>query len=235
MLKPFDDEYMNQISSDLFVRGVLKKYHFESSQYTGLHLMAEKIKDCILLDEQSGTAGWTNATCQTKGLFAEREFHEIPVCITLGVGIDELQEQCLQQEYIMEGYMLETLASEMLLHSYARWNQNIRNEINRDVKRYHFLGSEPEYPIEMMPKILAELEAPVRCNTAYCMIPKKSVLFFAELAKPGEKAICEGICVNCKNVKCPNRMEEAKENEAAGRMPDRPSSYGISVIFGGRV
>lgn len=63
------------------------------------------------------------------------------------------------------------------------------------------------------------------------MIPKKSVVFYAELTKdPFTK--CAGICLGCGRRDCPNRMEE-KENFPLrfADMTDRPLSYGYARIF----
>lgn len=79
--------------------------------------------------------------------------------------------------------------------------------------------------------LLQKLALPVTCNTAYCMIPKKSVVFYAELTKdPFTK--CAGICLGCGRRDCPNRMEE-KENFPLrfADMTDRPLSYGYARIF----
>lgn len=79
--------------------------------------------------------------------------------------------------------------------------------------------------------LLQELALPVTCNAAYCMIPKKSVVFYAELTKdPFTK--CAGICLGCGRRDCPNRMEE-KENFPLrfADMTDRPLSYGYARIF----
>lgn len=235
MLEPFAADYLNAVTSETFIQEVLRKYHFEQSQREELSLVAEKIKAVILADEQAGIAGWTDAVCRMEEPPGEKEFIGIPVCMTLGPGVDALQEQYLRQEQLLEGYMAETFASEVLLHSYPCWNQSIYNRRGRRVKRYHFPGSEIRYPLEMIPKILRKLEAPVRCNEAFCMIPRKSVLFLAELAGEGEKAECEGICVSCGNQKCPNRAEGIRDYEMAQRLPDRPFSYGIQQIFRGKV
>ena len=48
-----------------------------------------------------------------------------------------------------------------------------------NVARYHFPGSEEDFPLEMVPKLLVGFPGQITCNTAFCMIPKKSVAFVA--------------------------------------------------------
>lgn len=82
--------------------------------------------------------------------------------------------------------------------------------------------------------------AHITCNDRFCLIPKKSVVFWAELTK--ETVRCAGVCDCCENVQCPNRIpgnqEAAEKMESATakiRWPDlfgRPLPYGYDRIFG---
>ena len=156
-------------------------------------------------------------------------------------GIDELQEKYLQNGFLTESYMIEVLSSELLLESYRAYTEWVVVHRNLHVARLHFLGGEISETSEQkissllrlanLPMLLQELALPVTCNAAYCMIPKKSVVFYAELTKdPFTK--CAGICLGCGRRECPNRMEE-KENFPLrfADMTDRPLSYGYARIF----
>ena len=149
--------------------------------------------------------------------------------------------------------MIEVLSSELLLKSYQAYTQWVAGHRELHVARLHFLGAEiPENDapgseiletassdkklssrlrLENLPALLQELQLPVTCNEAYCMIPKKSVVFYAELTKDAFTK-CAGICLGCGRRDCPNRMEE-KENFPLrfADMTDRPLSYGYAKIF----
>ena len=147
----------------------------------------------------------------------------------------------MQNGFLTESYMIEVLSSELLLKSYRVYTEWVAVHRNLHVARLHFLGGEISETSESqigsllrlanLPMLLQELALPVTCNAAYCMIPKKSVVFYAELTKdPFTK--CAGICLGCGRRDCPNRMEE-KENFPLrfADMTDRPLSYGYARIF----
>ncbi|MBR1853267.1 MAG: hypothetical protein IJ794_09030 [Lachnospiraceae bacterium] len=212
----------------------------------------------ICADNKSGKAGWEcGEDWETQGVQAL-----CPVCITLGPGVDALQETYLSTDRLTEAYMVETLGSELLLKSYPQWNEQIAAQGRYRVKRYYFLGSEAKYPIEALPALLESLQVPITCTSAYCMLPKKSVAFYAELAEqvahetgiqtaqgtepqdaddqaagqPAERDehFCEGICAGCNSTNCPNRMEKRHGNAWETDMTDRPFTYGYQRIFGMR-
>ena len=165
------------------------------------------------------------------------------VGITLGKGIDDLQENYLQDGLLTESYMIEVLSSELLLKSYQAYTKWVADHRELHVARLYFLGSvagesgssekklNDRLQLENLPVLLWELQMPVTCNEAYCMIPKKSVVFYAELTKDAFTK-CAGICLGCGRRDCPNRMEE-KENFPLrfADMTDRPLSYGYARIF----
>lgn len=42
--------------------------------------------------------------------------------MTLGKGVDELQEKLQKQDMLLESYMVETLAGEALMEAYSRFH-----------------------------------------------------------------------------------------------------------------
>ena len=112
------------------------------------------------------------------------------------------------------------------------YNSYVREKRNWHVARYHFPGSEEDFPLEMIPQLLKGFRNQITCNAAYCIIPKKSVVFAAELTQD-IRMQCESICTGCHNMHCPNRIEEDSPRERMlARMADMPLSYGYSRIFG---
>ena len=224
MLHPLFEALTESLTEELFLREFSKKYHYEEPQLPTLAAVAVSMQKAVLSDVKEGKAGWSCGVLSLDGSEAVDRY--LPVCITLGSGIDALQESYLQQGLLLEAYMVETLASELLLQAYPRWNDWVAEqgaaqieaqEAQRalHVRRYHFLGSEGECPIESLPELLKELKVSVTCTSAYCMLPKKSVAFYAELTEE-QDVHCEGICVGCGSRSCPNRMDR----DATGHVTD---------------
>lgn len=238
-MHPFFENLVECMTEDLFLQEFSRKYHYEESQMTLLKEVSFAMQQNICDDNRTGKAGWENQTIQ--------ETHRCPVCITLGPGVDALQETYLTTGRLTEAYMVETLGSELLLKSYPQWNEQIAAQGRYRVKRYYFLGSEELYPIQALPALLEDLQVPVTCTSAYCMLPKKSVAFYAELAEVKEATgaqdskaqateavehFCEGICAGCNSINCPNRMEKRHGSAWDTDMTDRPFTYGYQRIFG---
>lgn len=266
-MQPFFENLVECLTEELFLQEFSRKYHYDSEQMALLKEVSFAMQKSILHDNRAGKAGW-KAICHWSGRktgkysekLHERQTEESPeaylvsVCMTLGPGVDALQEEYLAGGFLTEAYMIETLGSELLLKAYPQWNDWVAHKQfptedspERDaadlvpgsyrVRRYHFLGSEEQYPIEALPNILEQLRVPVTCTQAYCMIPKKSVAFYAELVNAGSAAdgdifSCEGICAGCHSTNCPNRMEKQHTGSYDTDMTDRPFTYGYSRIFG---
>ncbi|MBD5449370.1 MAG: hypothetical protein HDR28_04290 [Lachnospiraceae bacterium] len=161
---------------------------------------------------------------------ADMEYED--VVMSLGAGIDSLQDHYSSQGLLSRSYMLEVLASEFLMQGYGAYNRYIEKNTDRHVARYHFLGSEDAFPLEELPRLLEKTNGQITCNEAFCMLPKKSVAFVAELTRD-EKIRCEGICVGCNRMHCPNRIaENHPERRLMARMADLPLTYGYRRIFG---
>lgn len=207
-----------------FLHSVMKKYHYDPEEYPDLKQIAEQMVPCLETE-----AGWQDRDCEETFPEGERSF--LAVGITLGKGIDALQENYLRDGFLTESYMIEVLSSELLLKSYQAYTEWVAKNRDLHVARLHFLGTEGTPGLENLPALLQELQIPVTCNEAYCMIPKKSVVFYAELTKDTFTK-CAGICLGCGRRDCPNRMEE-KENFPLrfADMTDRPLSYGYARIF----
>jgi hypothetical protein len=200
MMQPFFEILMDCLEEEIFVREIRWKYHYDEPQLQVLAAVAASMLGRIQADIQAGKAGWSCGTIRGK------EMESVPVCITLGPGVDALQESYLAQGMLTEAYMVENIAAELLLKAYPQWNEWVAAGGVCRVRRYHFPGSEPDYPVEKLPELLQGLQVPVTCTAGYCMLPKKTVAFYAELTLE-EEADCQGICVNCGSRDCPNRMK----------------------------
>lgn len=219
-MKAFFEELLNRVASQTFLEYIRKKYHYQEEQLTELTRVAEE-----LLPRIRQGAHWEHKIFEGE-LFGGKSRHNLlipntmkdyygtysEVLMTLGEGPDLLQEQYLSQGLLSECYMVECLTSELLMQGYAAYNKYVAANTEFHVARYHFPGSEKEFPLNRLPEILERLNLPVWCNEAFCMIPKKSVAFVAELTQD-ESLLCQGICVDCKSINCPNRMENSLQLE----------------------
>ena len=166
----------------------MEKYHYDPEEYPNLKRLAGEMIPCLETE-----AGWQDREIQET--FPGRDQSFLAVGITLGKGIDELQEKYLQNGFLTESYMIEVLSSELLLKSYQAYTKWVADHRELHVARLYFLGSvagesgssekklNDRLQLENLPVLLWELQMPVTCNEAYCMIPKKSVVFYAELTK----------------------------------------------------
>lgn len=221
MLYPFFETLTDHMTEGAFLTEISSKYHYSETQLLTLAAVSECMQKHLLRDVRREKAGWNWGGLVTLS----------PVCITLGPGIDSLQDVYLEQGLLSEAYMIEVIAAELLLQAYPLWNRWLADRSEMNVRRYHFPGSDESCAMERMPELLRELGVPVACNEAYCLLPRKSVVFYAELtSEPG--AVCQGICVGCGSLHCPNRWEKAAAQNDRARRPDRPFTYGYGQIFG---
>ena len=228
-----------------FLESVMSKAHYASEDRELLVDVLGKILDCMEEDAAWGAkdaeAGRAQEMGQVAGASQARE-----VVMTLGAGVDRLQEELLSEGKLTEAYMVEVLGSEILLLAYTVFNSWVREHTDFAVKRYYFLGmgeravigeadgrekaAEVDLRLSALPGMLERSGLPVTCTEGYCMVPKKSVAFYAELSKD-RGVICEGVCLGCGRKDCPNRME-AGERMKGNRVLDRPLTYGYASIFG---
>ena len=225
----FFPDALDKFLAPVFLEGVRNKFHYDETQAFEFQVVAEEMMPLIREEafwerrESSGENKHQSEACSV--------IHE-QVVMSLGNGVDCLQERYSERKLLSQSYMIEVLSSELLLQGYAAYNRYIRKNTDWHVARYHFLGSEEEFPLEMLPDLLKELTPLITCNSAFCMLPKKSVAFIAELTQD-DKVRCRGICVDCNNLNCSNRMADSGLAEKRlSVMTDMPLTYGYRRIFG---
>lgn len=224
----FFEELLDEFLEADFLRTVQKKFHYGEEQFQALAAVAEKMLP-IMREE----AFWEKRETYS-GLTKQEDSAVVyeDVVMSLGKGVDDLQDGYSDQGMLLESYMAETLASELLMRGYSAYNRCAQADGTWHVARYHFLGSEEDFPLEMLPDLLKGLTDRVSCNHCFYMEPKKSVVFVAELTQD-EAVQCEGICVECGRTDCPNRVEENSHRRYLERFaPSLPLTYGYSRILG---
>lgn len=201
-MQAFFPELLDSFLDIKFIKEVCEKFHYEEINLSELQAVAGE-----MLPLMRREAFWEVCAPWTWDCGEKTDAVYEGVVMTLGKGLDCLQESYHKEGMLTESYMLEALASELLLHGYKAYNHHVREAGGWHVARYHFPGSEKSLPLEMLPDMLSRFSVQVSCNEAFCIMPKKSVVFLAELTQD-ETVRCEGICVGCENVRCSNRMEE---------------------------
>lgn len=175
--------------TETFLTEVCRKYHYKKQDIEQLRGVSQDMVSCLKRKE----------SC----VFLLPEDVEeiktdicIPVVMTLGEAVDVLQERYRNTNRLLESYMVEHIGSELLMQGYRQFEHFMAEQTPWQVKAYHFPGAEESYPLKMMPEMLAETGcANVSCTKGFCLQPKKSVVFFAELSKE----CCAGveICAGC--------------------------------------
>lgn len=225
----FFPEVLEAFLTPDFLEGVRRKFHYGDTKTAAFQAVAQEMLP--LMREQ---AFWDSSAFSLESCQPEESADAVyeRVIISLGGGLDALQEHYSEEGKLSESYMLEVLASELLLKGYGAYNRYVRENRDRYVARYHFLGSEEAFPLELLPELLEGMAGRIVCNSAFCLIPKKSVVFVSELTQD-IKVQCESICVGCHNLHCPNRTEDdSPRGRMLAKMADIPLSYGYSRILG---
>lgn len=209
-MEAFFPDLLDIFLSAAFLEKVGKKYHYWDTQTTELYAVAEELLPLIRREacwERREACGRSGAPMEKYRRYqmdvADAVYEE--VVMSLGSGLDDLQESYTNRGMLSESYMLEVLADELLLEGYGAYNRYIRENTGWHVARYHFFGSEEGFPLEMLPELLDRFAIPVTCNEVFCMQPKKSVAFVSELTQDAGIS-CRGICMGCNSAGCPNRI-----------------------------
>lgn len=204
-MESFFPELLDEFISTNFLKKVCEKYHFDEEQATQIQAVAEE-----LLPKMREEAFWIRQESSAKNEWQSKnsDIAYETVAISLGYGVDHFQECCSEKGLLLESYMVEVLASELLIRGYDAYNRYVMEHTPYHVARYHFPGSEETLPLEMLPQLLNDLTQKISCNSAFCMQPKKSVVFISELTQD-ETISCKGICVGCTNTACPNRVKKS--------------------------
>lgn len=222
----FFPELLHAFAKPDFLEKVRKKYHFDEAHRNEIRTVAVEMQSVMRKEafwETQDIPMHKAGRGDNQGTVYEN------VAMSLGSGVDALQDHYSAEGLLLRSYIVEVLAGELLMRAYEAYNRSVTERTAWHVARYHFPGSEEDFPLEMLPRLLENVEQKITCNSAFCMRPKKSVVFIAELTRD-MTVHCEGICVGCTNRSCTNRIEGNHFIEK--QMPDVALTYGYSRIFG---
>lgn len=176
-----------------FLEDVRERYHYEEKDMEQLRCVASDMVSCLKGQERT----YLVPLEQKREEKSDAGKKTAAVIMTLGANIDMLQERYQRTNRMLESYMVESIGGELLMQGYRQLEEWIKDRMGYHVAAYHFPGSEAEYPLELMPELLAEAEQDkVTCNAGFCLKPKKSVVFLVELTAEGT-GNCAGICDTC--------------------------------------
>ena len=222
----------NELTHDFLVE-ILKHYHYEQKDMEMLKEVAGELRECLAGEE--GFYCMMSRQCEQILNLCREENYAIGI-FTLGSRVDELENRYSSTERLREAYAVETICWELLRKGYDMFQRWAEAHLKQRLESYHFFGSEEGLPFEKMAQLLAEMgQNRITCNQAYCMEPKKSVMFLAELSggslkveskrnfreKSGESSGAgvkwnaaetekcgdksTGICASCSNKECAYR------------------------------
>ena len=169
------------------------------------------------------------------------------VFLSLGKGIDELQDLYVETKCLQEAYMIECIGLELLTEVYEEFVKHVQMETHKWAKKMDFLGD--NYPIEELPDLYAQVFTEpglISYSEHFVLNPKKSVVFFLPMSEEKTTVNPCHVCSQCKNAECMFRQEltdnidngntriESKDSKTVSQMrrPNSTYSYGYQRFFG---
>ena len=221
------------------IRQLCEQYHFPEKDNVKLEAAYQMMRPLLKVRAYSLAEN-------VLGTLAAADY--VPVLVTIGEGVDALQEVYLKRGAMSEAYRIECLSLAVLLKSYEEVAKKLQPVFGKKVSRLHFLGDD-EYPFSLLHGIYTKIrqeggQVEITYNEEYAMTPQKSVALILELAplqesgqgaeeallnkqqrKEKADALCHvhfsHICESCPNVTCEYRKVK-KANY----------TYGYQRIFG---
>lgn len=219
---------------DMQYREIIARYHFAENDLEQLRqvgsLVGEEAKPVIyygaFAQEEAGGKEGNSAL----------SFERLSVIVTLGSGVDELQNRYAKKERLTESYMVECISMELLRVAYEQAAERIHVHTGKWMSGFEFVGD--KIPFDCMEEIFRHL-APqeVSFNQAYMLSPKKTVVFLTDLCEERKGSYCH-VCGNCSYISCPDRVAESVQSTMElGATPQitesgRNLTYGYQRIFG---
>lgn len=206
------------------IRDCLLRYHFKNTDFPLLCALNSALSPLLK------TQVWYHR-CAKNDQVTYADYLE--VVLTLGAGIDALQDVYLERECVSEAYMLDCLALELLTRSYEEFVKRIQQKMGKWAAKIDFLGD--TYPLELLPTLWRDVQPEgVTYNSQFMLTPKKSVVFFLPLQESAAPQNPCRVCVGCGNADCIFREEKEASARRKTAMP-KPlpgnNTYGYQRIF----
>lgn len=189
-----------------FLENVKNRYHYEEKDMPLLRSVAADMAGCmrrqesvyLVYEDERGAQG--NSVMRGDERDDGEEQHKTAtVIMTLGVGVDLLQERYQGTGRMLESYMVESIGGELLMQGYKVLSGWVQEHSRYYVTAQHFFGEDVRYPLAQMPGALARAgQTRVSCNDVFCLKPKKSVVYEIELSENQDrKGGCIEPCAVC--------------------------------------
>jgi len=173
----------------------IQKYHFQPENAEELKKVYRNMK------EKLNSVAFIEMTSEVK---TSIPYESYCICVvTLGDGIDQIQDEYSRNEAYSEAFMVECIGMELLKRAYEQLSEIVAENYGQWLKKYDFFGD--VFPLEEMKDIVDQMpESVVTCNQVYLLQPKKSVVFVAEMVNDKSEIQCN-LCDSCGNTTCPVR------------------------------
>ena len=110
---------VEQPNKDAFIEQVMRKYHFSTEEKEALQQVYEKVRTYM------APYAIYRINTRMRGVPLLDAEQSALVAMTLGEGVDRLQEYYEQEHALSESYMVECVANELLLQMYADFNSEL--------------------------------------------------------------------------------------------------------------
>lgn len=203
-----------------FIKEIINKYHFEPEAEDDIISVYEKMQSCM---KPYAVYRMNQRDTGIKDIDSRQS---AIVAMTLGKGIDSLEEQLTDAGKLDEAYILECIAAELLLTMYGDFNKEYAKFHRRYVERYVFIGE--EIPATEVPKLLKEVKG-VKEAANTCNVEKENEQSKEDLDEETENDKTE-------NDKTENDKTENERTEIEYEDDITANEYGVltpskSVIF----
>ncbi len=208
-----------------FIKGIIRKYHFEPEAENDIISVYEKMQSCMR------PYAVYRMNQRDTGIKDIDNRQSAIVAMTLGKEIDNLEEQLTVAGKLDEAYILECIASELLLTMYGDFNKEYAKFHRRYVERYVFIGE--EIPATEVPKLLKEVKG-VKEAVNTCISEKENGQSTEDLDGEAECDKTENDNTANDKMKSDNIEKSNTENECDDDIT--ANEYGVltpskSVIF----
>lgn len=217
---------------DKFIDKVINHYHFMGQDTAKLQALYQAVLPLIQVEAHYVYAPELKVEYKDKvvGQAAENAL----VFLTLGHGMDQLQDVYMGANCLQEAYMLDCIGLELLTEAYEEFVKMLQRDTSKWAIKMDFLGD--NYPLEELPKlhcqVFADSDASITYTPQFLLNPKKSVAFFLPLSEERVTMNPCHVCSQCKNVECIFRQEKTKTTGYQVRKPANVYSYGYQRTFG---
>lgn len=198
---------------------MVERYHYEEKHLNMLMHLYYAIEPAI--------DGWCCYETEPQFYFLDDEPH-VSVLVTLGKGIDCIQEAYQETGCIEEAYMLDCIGWELLWVAYGKVRQILQESQGLWQTDMEFIGE--RCPMEEIATVVDYMGAKwdeiyhaegqgsfadrIKYNESYLLSPGKSVVYIAKVEKnkpKHQRDIDIQVCDKCGNLSCPNRCEGIRE------------------------